>query len=305
MSALKPKLPNMNALLPFEAAGRWLSFTRAAEELCVTQGAVSRQIRELELSLGVALFRRGHRSIELTDDGRRYHHAVTVALEHLVDATGDVVARPSERQVTVAATSAISIYWLMPLLPHFQSMFPDITVQVLASDTSLASAPDAFDIGIQFGHGRWPAMDKTFLRTGEAVPVCSPGFLAGRAPFLDAADLLKQPLLQLADTSLDWVSWPAWFRAAGVDAPMPDPVLRLNTYALLNKAAFEGAGIALGLKPLLGEQFERGWLTVACDIPMQTEFSFYLMTPSDKPLSQDGCIVRDWIISEFRKPTPI
>jgi DNA-binding transcriptional LysR family regulator len=305
MSALKPKLPNMNALLPFEAAGRWLSFTRAAEELCVTQGAVSRQIRELELSLGVALFRRGHRSIELTDDGRRYHHAVTVALEHLVDATGDVVARPSERQVTVAATSAISIYWLMPLLPHFQSMFPDITVQVLASDTSLASAPDAFDIGIQFGHGRWPAMDKTFLRSGEAVPVCSPGFLAGRVPFLDAADLLEQPLLQLADTSLDWVSWPAWFRAAGVDAAMPDPALRLNTYALLNKAAFEGAGIALGLKPLLGEQFERGWLTVACDIPMQTEFSFYLMTPSDKPLSQDGCIVRDWIISEFRKPTPI
>lgn len=152
MSALRPKLPNMNALLPFEAAGRWLSFTRAAEEFCVTQGAVSRQIRELELSLGVALFRRGHRSIELTDDGRRYHHAVTVALEHLVDATGDVVARPSERQVTVAATSAISIYWLMPLLPLFQSMFPDITVQVLASDPSLASAPDAFDIGIQFGH---------------------------------------------------------------------------------------------------------------------------------------------------------
>ena len=305
MRALKPKLPNLNALLSFEAAGRWLSFTRAAEELCVTQGAVSRQVRELEHSLGVLLFRRSHRAVELTDDGRRYHHAVSVALEHLADATSDVVARPAERQVTVAATAAISIYWLMPLLPELNAQFPDISVQVLASDTDLSAIYDTFDIGIQFGHGRWPGVDKTFLRSGEAVPVCSPKFLAGREPFREASELLDQPLLQLNDSSMDWVSWPAWFRAAGVETPPPNPSMRVNTYTLLNKAAFEGAGIALGMKPLLAEQIERGWLTVACDIPMQTEFSFYLLVPAGRPLSPDGCIVRDWIVSKFRHPSSL
>lgn len=305
MRALKPKLPNLNALLSFEAAGRWLSFTRAAEELCVTQGAVSRQVRELELSLGIALFRRGHRSVELTDDGRRYHHAVSVALEHLADATSDVVARPADRQITVAATAAISIYWLMPLLPDLNAQFPDISVQVLASDADLSSTNDTFNIGIQFGHGRWPGVEKTFLRAGEVVPVCSPKFLAGRDRFQHASELLDQPLLQLDDGSMDWVSWPAWFRAAGIDTPAPTPSMRVNTYTLLNKAAFEGAGIALGMKPLLGEQFERGWLTIACDIPMQTEFGFYLLIPADKPLSPDGLIVRDWITSRFRKPSSL
>lgn len=300
MQSLKRRLPNLNALSCFEAAGRHLSFTRAADELCVTQGAVSRQIRELEIALGVALFRRGHRSVEMTDDGKRYHHAVTVALEHLADATGDVVARPAERQVTVAATAAIAMYWLMPRLPGLGARFPDIAVKVLASDMDLSALEDGFEIGIQFGHGRWPGLESIVLGPGEIVPVCSPRFLAGRPPFQRPEELLDQPLLQLDDERMDWVGWPAWFRAAGIKPPYPAPALRVNNYTLLNKAAFEGHGVALGMKHLVDEHFERDWLRVACDLRMRTELSFHLVVPRSKPLTADSRIVRDWIAAEFR-----
>lgn len=301
MRQLKRRLPNLNALLSFEAAGRHLSFTRAADELCVTQGAVSRQVRELESALRTKLFRRGHRSVEMTDDGRRYHHAVSVALEYLADATNDVTSKPRTRQVTVAATAAISMYWLMPRLPKLREQFPDIDVQALASNAELSTMNDTFDIGIQYGHGRWPDMESTYLAPGEVVPVCSPHLLAGRHPFARPEDLLDQPLLQLDDERMDWVSWPAWFRAAGVDGPYPGPVLRVNDYTLLNKAAFEGHGIALAMRPLLGDQVAREFLVVACDVRWRTDFNFYLVQSRGKTLIPDGRIVRDWIVSEFRQ----
>lgn len=304
MQRLKRRLPNLNALLCFEAAGRCLSFTRAAEELYVTQGAVSRQVRELETALGVLLFRRGHRSVELTDDGRRYHHAVSVALEHLADATGDVVARPADRQVTVATTAAIAMYWLMPRLPDLKQRFHDIEVQVLSSDAELSTLGHSFDIGIQYGHGRWPGLDSSFLGPGEIVPVCSPRFLAGRPPFAEPKALLDQPLLQLDDDRLDWVSWRAWFRAAGVDRPHRPPVLRVNNYTLLNKAAFEGHGIALGMKYLVDEHFAQNWLVPACEFRLRSDFSFHLVAPRGKPLAPDACIVRDWIAAQFRGLPP-
>ena len=301
MLSLKRHLPNLNALICFEAAGRHLSFTRAADELCVTQGAVSRQVRELENALGIELFRRGHRSVEMTDDGRRYHHAVTVALEHLADATSDVMAKPAARQVTVAATAAISMHWLMPRLPDLKAKFPDIDVRALASSADLSTLEDAFDIGIQYGHGRWPSLSKTYLAAGEAVPVCSPKFLDGRPPINRPHDLLRQPLIQLDDERMDWISWPAWFRAAGVDGPYPNPALRVNDYTLLTKAAFEGHGIALGMNPLLDEHFARDWLVVACDVRLRTDLGFFLVVPQSKTLSPDACIVRDWITDQFRQ----
>ena len=301
MQRLKSRLPNLNSLLCFEAAGRHLSFTRAADELCVTQGAVSRQIRELETGLGIDLFLRGHRSVEMTDAGHRYHHAVGVALEHLADATSDVVAKPATRQVMVAATTAISMHWLLPRLPDLNAQFPDIEVQVLASDSDLSTMEDAFDIGIQYGHGRWQSLDETYLCPGEVVPVCSPQFMANYKAFEQPEDLLDQPLLQLDDARMDWVSWPAWFRAAGVDGPYPNPSLRVNDYTLLNKSAFEGHGIALGMKPLLDEHFSRDWLVVAYDVPLRTDFSFFLVVPHAKSLSPDGLIIRDWIVTQFRR----
>ena len=300
MQRLKRRLPNLNALVCFEASGRYLSFTKAADELCVTQGAISRQIRELENALGVSLFRRRHRSVELTDDGRRYHHAVTVALEHLADATGDLVSKSAARRVTVAATTAISAYWLMPRLPNLNARFPDIEVQILASDTDLSTREDAFDIGIQFGHGRWPEFNPMFLCVGEVVPVCSPKFLGDKGPFPKPEDLLAQPLVHLDDERVDWVSWPAWFRIMGVEETCPAPALRVNNYTLMNKAVFEGNGIALGMVPLLDEQFERDWLTIACDFRMRTAFSFYLLAANPDRMTPDCRIVRDWIVEQFR-----
>ncbi len=299
MPDLRRRLPNLNALLCFEAAGRHLSFTLAAEELAVTQGAVSRQVRVLEEQLGLPLFRRGHRSIALTDAGRRYHHLVSVALEHLAGATDDLVAKPAGKQVTVATTAAIAMYWLMPRLPDLNQRYPEIDVQVLATDSDLAQSDVVFDVGIQYGHGRWPSLQVKFLAEGEVVPVCSPKLLPDGQPFAEAEALLTQPLLHLDDQGMAWVCWSDWFRAAGLQAPPASPGRRLNTYPLLNKAAFEGHGIALGMRHLVEEHFEQGWLTIACARRVKTELNFYVVRPQKDQRGADCQIVEDWIVDQF------
>ena len=195
---------------------------------------------------------------------------------------------------------AVSLFWLTPRLPDFKTRFPDIEVKVIASDADLSNFEDKFDIGIQYGHGKWPEYGVTFLGPGEVVPVCSPQLFSIPMPFDRPEDLLRQPLLQLIDERLDWVSWPAWFRAAGIGGPYPSSTLIVNNYLVLQRAAFEGAGIALGMKYLLDEHFDRDWLVVACDFRVRTGMDFYLMVPHEQQLSPDCCIVRDWIVAGFR-----
>lgn len=170
----------------------------------------------------------------------------------------------------------------------------------MSSNADLSTLEDSFDIGIQYGHGNWADLDETFLGGGEVVPVCSPQFLMGRPIFKRPADLLDQPLLQLDDDRMDWVSWPSWFREMGIEEPYPPPSLRVNDYTVLAKLAFEGHGIALGMKLLMDTHFERDWFVVACDFPMRTGLSFYLVVPRGKLLTPESGIVRDWIVNQFR-----
>ena len=233
MRKLRRRIPNLSALTFLECAGRHMSFSRAAAELHVTQGAVSRQIRLLEESLGTPLFRRLHRAVELTPQGRELHQAVTVALSHVLAATEEIAGTSSSSHLTIAATHAMSTLWLMPRIPRLRARFPDLDVQVLATDSELDELNDRFNIGIRYGDGRWPGYHSLPLGTCDMFPVCSPEFLKDRGQIRTPDDLRREPLLYFDDRRLDWVDWSSWFAKQGVPGPYPKPRLRVNSYPLL------------------------------------------------------------------------
>ena len=294
------RLPNLKALGFFEAAGRLQSFTAAAAELNVTQGAVSRQIRLLEESLGTRLFNRGHRFVELTRQGHAYHRAVSMALAHIADASEELAASPDNQQLVIGASNAVSMYWLLPRLAPLRALVPRLNVQILSSDTDIVEQRGRFDIGIQFGRGRWRGFRSAYLGPGEIVPVCSPAYLDGRAAISDPAALKDEALLHLDDDRWNWVSWPVWFREMGVAGPYPKPVLRTNSYSILNKAALDSQGIALGWRYLSDEHLDNGWLTIACRQTLTTPEGFYLVADDAAPLGPDQRLAWEWIEAQFR-----
>jgi LysR family glycine cleavage system transcriptional activator len=292
-------LPNLKALAYFEAAGRLQSFTLAALELNVTQGAVSRQIRLLEENLGAQLFSRGHRYVELTRQGRAYHRAISMALGHIIDASNELTNSGDQQQLVIGASNAVSMYWLMPRLAELRALVPQMDVQILSFDTDIVNLRGQFDIGIQFGRGKWRGFRSQLLGLGEIIPVCSPTYLASHPGLEDPQQLKQADLLHLDDERWNWVSWPVWFRELGVSGPFPKPVLRANSYSLLNKAALDSQGIALGWRYLSDEHIANGWLQFACTQRLITREGFYLVAEGTTPLSTERRLAWDWIQAEF------
>ena len=293
------RLPNLKALAYFEAAGRLQNFTEAAAELNVTQGAVSRQIRLLEDSLGTQLFNRGHRYVELTRRGHAFHRAISMALAHIADASEELTGSPDQQQLVIGASNAVSMYWLMPRLAQLRTLVPQLDVQILSFDTDIVNLRGQFDIGIQFGRGKWRGFRSQFLGQGEIIPVCSPAYLAAHPATDDPAQLKQAALLHLDDERWDWVSWPVWFRELGVPGPYPKPVLRTNSYSILNKAALDSQGIALGWRYLSDEHIDNGWLQIACRQRLITREGFYLVADGTTPLGTQQRLAWDWIQAEF------
>ncbi len=300
MISLSRRLPNVAALVFFEAAGRRMSFTRAADELHVTQGAVSRQIRVLEEALGAPLFRRRHRAIELTREGRRLHREVTPALEQLAAAV-DAFRRPVPGHgVTIAATSAVATFWIIPRLGRLRAALPDVEVQVLATDRELDDIADRFDIGIRYGSGRWTGFAAELLDQTEVFPVCAPAYLAGRAPLSEPSALLGEALLHLDEDRWHWIDWRLWLSRHGVGGGVPTPALRANSYTVLVNAAVEGQGIALGWRHLVEGHLANGQLVIACEARLRPDHAFYLVTRRDDEPAPHRRAVADWIVAEFR-----
>jgi DNA-binding transcriptional LysR family regulator len=294
------RIPALSALAVFEAAGRHLSFTAAARELHVTQGAVSRQIRTLEQGLGVALFRRARRSVQFTAEGKRFHQAVTMALEHIADAVREAMAAGGHSGITIAATLAVSTLWLMPVMSKLRAELPDLEVQILASDADLDGIGQPFDVGIRYGSGTWPGFRSTLLGRGEVFPVCAPAYLEGRLPPGGAAALLGETLLKLEDERWDWIDWPVWFAELGIRGPCPPPALRVNSYPLLLQAARDGQGIALGWRYLVDGDLGNGTLVVPCDGRLVTAHGFHLVTPDRAPRHPKTAALCEWLANEFR-----
>lgn len=300
MVSLRSKLPPVNSLVIFEAAARHLNFTRAAEELHITQAAVSRQIHVLEDHLGVALFRRRHRSLELTPYGERLHKAVTMGLEHIANTTADIRRVPKGGELTVSTSVTFANYWLMSRVAKFRASHPDVELRLVASAPVANLAAAGIDLAVRYGRGRWPGVKAVHLLDNEIFPVCAPSYMAGRRPMQGPEDLLAETLLHLIEFDRNWMTWDAWLRAVGVAGKPAKRGLEFDNYLVLIQAALDGQGVALGGGRLADDFLARGALMRPLEATLRSELAFYLLVPTEVPLAESAARFRDWIISEAK-----
>ncbi|EDZ99731.1 transcriptional regulator, LysR family [Burkholderia sp. H160] len=261
MRSTRP-LPPLLSLRAFEAAARHLSFGRAAQELFVTQSAVSHQIQKLEADLGVALFERRTRAIELTDQGRAYYAKVHAAFELLRLGTSEVRAFSTERtMLSVGLLSSFASRWLASRLHTFPLTHPDIELQ-LRPDIALADVPGGeVDVAIRYGRGGWPGVASQKLMSERLSPVCSPSLITGKKRPRKPQDLLLRfPLLTSYSTQP--FEWEAWAHHAGVILGEAQRV-QLHDYNIVVEAALAGQGVAMGRHRLIAQQLAQGSLVQA------------------------------------------
>lgn len=297
MSRRPTPLPPLQNLRAFESAARLSSFTRAARELSVTQGAVSRQIRHLEGRLGVALFARGDRGVRLTPAGAHYFAAVGDALVRVARATGEIAASGGGTPITVGATSAVASLWLMPRLTGFRRREPDLDIRVLASDRDIERASDEVDLVIEYA--RRPLEGEGVVRLfDEAIlAVCSPDYLRGRPVPRRPADLVGETLLALDDEHVEWMGWSEWLSELGVDAGASHSPIRINNYPTLLQAAVAGQGVALGWQHLVDDFLAAGSLVPLLGARVVGRGAFYISTTRPAPGASAVARLRDWLVA--------
>lgn len=300
MTSLRSRLPPANSLVVFEAAARHLNFTRAAGELSVTQAAVSRQIHGLEEHLGVPLFHRLHRGLQLTRDGQRLQKAVTMGLEHIANTAADIRRVRGEAEVTVSTSVSFASYWLMSRLAKFRAAHPDMELRLVASAPVSDLAVAGIDLAVRYGSGRWSGVKAIHLLDNEVFPVCAPSYLESRPALEEPADLLEESLLHLAEFDRNWVTWGAWLRSFGVEAAPAKRGLEFDNYLVLIQAALDGQGVALGGGRLAEDLLTRGLLVRPIEATLRSDRAFYLLIPAEVPLSKPAALFRDWILREAK-----
>lgn len=301
MRGRRKDLPPLEFLVAFEAAARLGSFTAAAEELNLTQAAVSRQIRLIERSLGRSLFTRAHRAVRLTPEGRDFQHTVSLALSHIANAARGLRAVEGSSRLTVAADQSVAALWLLPKLEDFQREHGDIDLRLISSDLEADCLAEDVDVAIVHGDGNWPGYEAALLLDEEVFPVCSPAYLERHGAIARPADLLERVLIDLDDDHWNWINWRVWLTEQTVDLPhggdRPGGLRRLiiNSYPLIVQAARDGLGVALGWKHLVDEPLAAGTLVRPLEHLVRTDFGYYLLMRQDREASPEAEAFRDWV----------
>ena len=296
MYRARNQLPPLTALPAFEASARLLSFTRAAEELTVTQAAISRQIRVLEEFLGQKLFDRHHRRIRLTSGGQRFQHVVAVALDLVAGSAEDLRGQAMNTDLTIAADISMAHLWLMPRFPRFREAFPDIAVNILASEQEADCLKDHVDLALLYGNGDWPGFDAHLLVREEVFPICSPNYLDGRSPIQTLDDLKGEVLLDLRGERWDWVDWRQWLTEKDVSVPEGAQFISFNNLPLLIQATCRGQGIGLGWQCLIDDLLEDGHLVKPIDTSLQTDRGYYVIKRANIRMSLEAKLLFDWVL---------
>jgi DNA-binding transcriptional LysR family regulator len=298
MEKLRRTLPPLDSLVAFEAAARHESFTRAAEELSLSQAAVSQRIRLLEENLGASLFARAHRRVRLTTAGRTLQHAAAPALRQIAMAAEELRAPSARTRLTIGADQSIASMWLMPRLAAFRAATGETSVRLVASDEEADCLAGDVEIAILHGDGNWPQRASTLLFAEEVFPVCAPSYIENTTPLHAPTDLLDHALLELEDVRWDWMNWRGWLSRAGVNRPTSREPLRINAYPLVIEAAKAGQGIALGWHRLVDADLATGTLLRPLTHSVRTDFGYHLVWPAARPLSPAAASFRDWALSQ-------
>jgi LysR family glycine cleavage system transcriptional activator len=292
-------LPPMGALASFAAAARHDSFSRAGDEVGLTQSAVSRQIAVLEDWLQLRLFRRNGRRVELSPEGRAYADAIVPALDRIRSATAAAIARRPDGELNIATLPSFGMRWLAPRLPRLTERHPEIVVNFAARSFPFRFSDEPFDAAIHFGLPDWPSARHDLLFREEAIPVCAPARLAEH-PIARPEDILTWPLLIQTSRRNAWTQW---LRAAGLDHAPPAPSGSFEHFLMLAQAAAAGSGIALIPRFLIEPELAAGSLVSPLPISLSNEEAYYLVSPADRPNSPAFEQVREWMIEEAHRRT--
>ncbi len=296
----KYRLPPLGLFHTFEAVARHRSFTLAADELCLTQSAVSRQIKVLEDALGLRLFRRLHRAIEVTAEGQRLLESVTRGLEDVSACLAALGAAAKAPQITVCASVAFAWFWLMPRLQRFGALQPDVDLRVLATDQPVLPGAGEVDVAILFGSGQWEGLEARLLFGERVYPVCSPAYLRDHPALRRPEDLLDQTLLHLeyGKASFGGVDWRSWLLQQGVIGQPVRRGLRFNSYPMVLQAAEAGHGVALGWSYVTDPLLAESRLVCPVDRTLETRDGYYLCTSSDTVHAPGITAFLNWISGE-------
>jgi LysR family glycine cleavage system transcriptional activator len=291
------KLPPLNSLPCFEAAARLLNFSKAADELNVTPGAISRAVKHLEDQLNVSLFERGTRSVRLTTVGEPYARAVRDVLEQLATATAVAAARRSESTLNVSTSDGFAGRWLVPRLYRFHRAHGGIDVRVSTTGKLTNFLGDGIDIAIRYGSGSYPGLTAEFLTDEEVFPVCSPKLLKGAHPLRRPEDLKHQTLIR--DTYP--IDWAAWLASANVKGVNPHRGLTFDSYTFAVEAAVQGEGVVLGRTMLVAADLAAGRLVRPFKHTLKAVSSFYVVYPPEAIRQRKVKVFRDWLFAEIEQ----
>ena len=289
-------LPSTSMLLAFEAASRTGSFTEAAVELSLTQGAISRQVRALEDQLGVELFARVRKSVQLTDAGKHYAEEIEKALQTIRLASLNAMTDQRGGTLNLAILPTFGTRWLIPRMPAFVEQNPDITINFVTRLSPFDFKKEDLHAAIHYGHTDWPDTESTFLMREETVPVCAPRLLYDLSPDRPE-DLRGLPLLHLA-TRPD--AWQEWFGAAGLDEPSRAGMV-FEEISTIAQATVAGLGVSLLPRFLIESELDSGDIAIVLDKPLESTFGYYLVTPADKADYAPVNAFRNWLLSAIRR----
>ena len=283
---MKRSLPPLNGLRAFEAAARHMSFTDAADELSVTQAAISHQVRGLEQRLGLKLFVRRNRSLLLSEAGQAY--------DQLNEATEKLLQKDRGGHLTVTTTASFAMKWLVPRLGGFQRANPEIDVRISTGTGLIDFSREDVDIGIRYGRGQWPGLIADRLVGEDVTPVCAPSLLKGPTPLKKPADLKRFTLLHIGSFPDDWQ---VWLTAAGVKGVDASRGVSFDFPLAAYQAAMDGLGVALGRQPLVEPDLKAGRLVMPFDFKRSSEFAYYLVYPPEAIRRRKIKAFRDWVVS--------
>jgi LysR family transcriptional regulator, glycine cleavage system transcriptional activator len=288
------RLPPLNALKAFEAAARHESFTRAAEELYVTQGAVSHQVKALEAELGLRLFNRERQRLVITEAGRAYLIVVRDAFDRIGDGTERLLQRQRGGALTVTTSPNFAAKWLVHRLGRFAEAHPEIDLRISATAHHVDFAREDIDLGIRHGDGTAPGLHVTRLCTEELFPVCSPKLLDGRNRLRTPSDLARFTLLHVSDRQ-GWRQWLDFAGSTGVD-PSRGPILNQASMAI--DAAVDGQGVALARTALAAWDLIGGRLVRPFDTAMPASYGYWIVCPKAAAKLPKIVAFSDWLLAE-------
>ncbi len=289
------RLPPLNALRAFEAAARHSSIKRAADELCVTPGAVSRHVLKLEAHLGVRLFARKHGSVELTPAGTRYLREIREAFALIARATSTTRSGRDERRLRLTVPPTCAARWLVPRLGHFHAGHGDVSIEIATSHDPVDFARDEIDAAVHYGRSIAPGLAGTELFGEMLVPVCSPALASHPPPVRSARDLAAHVLLHSIRRPNDW---PDWFAAAGAGSLELDRTLAFENSTLTYQGAIDGLGVAVAQLAFVGDELERGRLIAPVDVRLRGECAYFLVYPAEKAALAKVRMFQEWIAAE-------